>query len=110
MYVKRNESGRITAVSVVVEGDINEPIEPASAELAMFLDQHRPELQQSLEQSDLQMARVMEDVVNLLIDKAIIRFTDLPDAAQHKLMHRREMRGQFNAIEFLDDDEDDLGI
>ena len=42
--------------------------------------------------SDLAMSRVLEDLVDLLIHKGVIRFTDLPEAAQKKLMARNEAR------------------
>ena len=42
--------------------------------------------------SDLGMGRVVEDLVDLLIHKNVIRFTDLPDAAQKKLLARAEAR------------------
>jgi hypothetical protein len=66
-------------------------------------------VQQRLEQSDLQMARVMEDVINLLIDKSVIRFTDLPVAAQQKLLSRREVRDQVHD-NFVWSDDDHLSL
>lgn len=105
MYVKRDQAGRISAVSKqALEGF--EAIAADSPELVAFLMQLRPEVEQSLAESDLQMARVLEDVVGLLIDKSIIRFTDLPDAAQDKLLQRREMRGSFQAVSLLGDDDE----
>lgn len=109
MYVKRGPGGTIVAVSLEPDGEITEPVASDSAELALFLQGQESELRQSLAQSDLQMARVLEDTIHVLIDKGVIRFTDLPDAAQHKLMRRREIRGRFKAVDLLDDDED-LGI
>lgn len=109
MFVKRNAANEICAVSVEEEGAVNELLEDDSQELASFLDQHKPQVRQSLEHSDLQMTRVIDDLVNLLINKNIIQFTELPEAAQKKLMSRREMRGQFQAVSLLDD-EDDITI
>ncbi len=109
MFVKRNISGEICAVSIECEDGICETVDEASSELAEFLGHHKPDVKQSLEHSDLQMARVMEDVVHLLIDKNIIQFTELPIAAQQKLMSRREMRGKFQAINLLGDEES-LGL
>lgn len=43
-------------------------------------------------ESDLAMARVVEDLVDLLIAKGVIRFTDLPEPAQKKLLARSEAR------------------
>ena len=52
------------------------------------------------------MSRVLEDVINLLVDQGTIRFTDLPEAAQHKLLSRRELRGHRNGMNLLDEGDD----
>lgn len=109
MYVKRDDNGKIVALSVSQSEDISEPVATDSAELALFLEEQGTSLQQSLAESDLQMARVLEDTINLLIDKGIIRFTDLPEAAQHKLMLRREIRDRVQAVDLLDD-EGNIGL
>lgn len=54
--------------------------------------------------SDLGLVRVIEDLVDLLIDRAVIRFTDLPPAAQLKLMERRGAREAMQRLSLLDDD------
>jgi len=46
----------------------------------------------SLTQSDLALVRVLEDLIDTLIEKGLIQFTDLPPAAQAKLLNRRETR------------------
>jgi hypothetical protein len=35
---------------------------------------------------------VLEDVIDVLITRGVIQFTDLPEAAQSKLLERRETR------------------
>ena len=57
-----------------------------------------------LAESDQGMVRVVEDLVDLLINKDLIRFTDLPDAAQKKLLERRKLRRSVDALNLLDDD------
>ena len=51
--------------------------------------------------SDLGLARVLEDLIDLLIEKGAFRFTDLPDAAQQKLLARRGLRKEFAYVETL---------
>ncbi|WP_339899836.1 hypothetical protein [uncultured Gilvimarinus sp.] len=109
MFVKRDDSGAICAVSHQAIAGVSEPIADDADELANFLYASKPEAQRKLEQSDLQMARVMEDVVNLLIDKSIIRFTDLPLAAQQKLLSRRQVRDRVND-DFVWSDDDHLSL
>ena len=61
---------------------------PQCLEVILGLQDHR----RLLDESDLAMARVLEDVVGVLVDKGVLRFTDLPEAAQKKLLARSEAR------------------
>lgn len=106
MYIKRSENGVISAVSQNSTSDINEFIANDSIELQTYIQSLKPVQVASLEQSDQAMARVLEDVVNLLVDQGTIRFTDLPQAAQAKLLSRRELRGQRQGMDLLDDGDD----
>jgi hypothetical protein len=51
--------------------------------------------------SDAGMVRVLEDLINLLIDKGSIAVTDLPEAAQQKLLARGSLRHRFGYLETL---------
>ena len=106
MYIKRNENGAIGAVSQTAMQDCNEFIADDAVELKSYLSILKPAQVTSLEQSDQAMARVLEDVINLLVDQGTIRFTDLPQAAQSKLLSRRELRGQRQGMDLLDDGDD----
>ena len=48
-----------------------------------------------LSHTDDDMIRVVEDVIDLLIKKNLITLTDLPPAAQHKLVTRKRLRAKF---------------
>ena len=50
----------------------------------------------SLSQTDIGLARVLEDLIDVLITRGVIQFTDLPEAAQAKLLERRETRASLN--------------
>ena len=108
MYVKRNSNRDITAVS-------SEPMEgfeligESEIELTMFLDRARKKDSLDFINSDLEMSRVLEDVIDLLIDRQIIRFTDLPAQAQKKLNNRHHLRKRNSNLSLLDD-EDGLEI
>jgi len=106
MYIKRDKEGAITAVSQELTAEIKEPIDNDSQELHAYLQSLKPAQITSLEQTDQAMARVLEDVINLLVDQGTIRFTDLPEAAQTKLLSRRELRGQRQGMNLLDDGDD----
>ena len=45
-----------------------------------------------LSESDIGLARVLEDLIDVLITRGHIQFTDLPQAAQAKLLERRQTR------------------
>ena len=109
MFVKRNEKGEVVAISKIGEGDFTESLADDALEIAQFLKNEKSVEQLALEQTDQAMARVLEDVVSLLIEQGVIRFTDLPAMAQDKLLARRELRGKRQGIQLLDD-EDDLPL
>lgn len=107
MYVRRDGSGRITAASLEAEGAINERIDDGSAELLAFGQGAGSEA--TLTASDLRLVRVLEDIVDLLIERDVIRFTDLPEQAQQKLMERRSLRASLRSgLELLGAADDGL--
>lgn len=98
-YVTRDKQGLITSVSL-------EPLDGStgmaadSPELVEFMSRIGTE-HGTLLQSDLHLVRVLEDLINLLIDREVIRFTDLPLPAQDKLMARRSMRESLGGLDLL---------
>lgn len=106
MYIKRGIDGEITAVSKEFLNDFTDWLEDDDKELMDFLYSLKTSRQQDLEESDLTMVRVLEDVINLLIEQNIIRFTDLPQPAQVKLLSRRKLRESVNLL----DDEENLSV
>ncbi|MGL6215693.1 tryptophan synthase subunit beta like protein [Billgrantia desiderata] len=104
MYVKRNESGKIEQVSREATPDCKEFIEPNSAELLAFIGSDEAVQQAALRRSDLEFVRVLEDVIELLMSRGAISFTDLPSPAQEKLMARQSLRHRANRVELLSDD------
>jgi hypothetical protein len=69
-----------------------------------------PEAQQAeelLSQSDTAIARVLEDLIDVLITRGVIQFTDLPQAAQNKLLSRRQTRARLkDSLQLLPGDGD----
>ena len=58
-----------------------------------------------MRQSDIELSRVLEDLIDLLIDRGVIQFTDLPSPAQVKLLQRRLSRDQYaKRLDLLTDD------
>jgi len=101
-FVKRDSAGRIEAVSQARQAGFEEELEAQDAELHEFL---RTLDDNVLAETDLSFVRVLEDVIELLIDRNVIRFTDLPLPAQQKMLARQQLRDQLRpSLELIDDD------
>ena len=101
-YVMRNAAGKIIAVlSEEVEGA--DFVSPHDQELTNFLQTDSPEsrAQRELMESDLGIIRVLEDLIDILIERGHIMFTDFPEPAQRKLLARRGLRNQFSYMDDL---------
>lgn len=103
MYIKRDANGQIESVSQKPIAGFDEELPAGSAELKTFLG--TSEASKALSESDLDMVRVLEDLIDLLIDKNVIQFTELPEAAQKKLLSRVSVRSKMReALDLLGDD------
>ncbi len=105
-YVYRDSEGAIVAVyeQPVEGGDEVALDDPA---LKAFIQKNVPNaVVDDWVQSDLALARVMEDLIEILIDKKVLMFTDFPEGAQQKLLERRGFRKEFSYVEdlFVNDD------
>ena len=104
-YVLRRDDGQITAVSQELVGDLNwEAVAADSKEYLDYLDEELMK-EDRFRESDIQLARVLEDLISLLIDRDFIRFTDFPNAAQKKLIERQGFRAGKKNLNLLDDDD-----
>jgi len=63
-----------------------------------------------LSETDTGLARVLEDLIDVLITRGHIQFTDLPEAAQAKLLERRQTRASLSHRLDLLPDEGDGGL
>ncbi len=108
-YVHRDEKGTILAVyEDAIEG--TEEVEPTDPALVAFVQKNIPSTEPEGDewiQSDLALTRVMEDLIDILIDKKVIMFTDFPEGAQEKLLARRGFRKEFSYVENLFGDDED---
>jgi hypothetical protein len=105
-YVYKNSEGNVVAAS-------------ASANLGkgwVFMEDNAKEYIEFLEnslaegapfrESDLQLARVLEDLISMLIDRNLIHFTDFPEAAQRRLNDRQSMRKKSQLSKLIDENLD----
>lgn len=113
-FIIRDGSGAIASISRTAppEGE-PEIVDPTSPEVTAFLfdglDTDGPS--ENWISADLSLARVVEDVVDVLIKKKLIEITDFPIPAQQKLISRRGKRNGYSYITELfpaDDDDEEL--
>ncbi len=105
-YVFKNVQGNIVAVSTSENlGEGWELVDDNAKEYLTFLESSMAK-GAPFRQSDLQMARVVEDLISMLIDKNIIHFTDFPEAAQKRLNDRQSMRKTTQLSKLVDDSDD----
>ena len=102
-YVKRDSQQQIVAVSETpLEGF--ESVAEQDEALALFMA--RISHNRELSQTDLGFIRVVEDVIELLIAKNIILFTELPGPAQEKMLTRQRLRDAAKgSLDLLGDNE-----
>ncbi len=105
-YVYRDAQGAIAAVyDQPVDG--GEEVAVDDPALTAFIQKNLPTVpSDEWVQSDLALARVMEDLIEILIDKKVLMFTDFPEGAQKKLLERRGFRKEFSYVEGLFGDDE----
>lgn len=102
-YIKRDDKGGIVAVYRHSTEAGLEEVADDSQELREFLEITGLDTEANKEflDSDLSLARVLEDLIDVLIENKVMQFTDLPLAAQKKLLSRRGLRKEFTYVEDL---------
>lgn len=106
MYIKRNESGEVVQVSREATAECDEFVPPSSPELQSFVAGDDAE-NLALSKSDLAFVRVLEDVIDILMDKGVISYTDLPEPAQQKLLERQSLRRRRNSVGLMSEEDND---
>ncbi|MEW7312170.1 tryptophan synthase subunit beta [Buttiauxella gaviniae] len=113
-YIQRNDDGQLirvektpfTGMTGEIFSDTPEITAWNNARNVVDESLHHKEL---LQRSDLEMVRVLDDLIFLLIQKGVITITDLPPMAQVKLMNRAHARQGLGGLEDLLNS-DDQGI
>ncbi|MET0103385.1 MAG: hypothetical protein ABW078_16775 [Sedimenticola sp.] len=96
-FIQRDPAGNIIALFDSSRPGAEEELPPSDDEVLAFLlkDQSEDETKAYLSRTDTEMVRVVEDLIDLLIDKNLILLTDLPAAVQNKLHTRKQLRSKF---------------
>ncbi len=103
-FVQRNEQGEVIAVSATGGPGFDEELASDDLEITTFIAT-MGDSESLLSASDLDLVRVLEDVVELLISKGVILFTELPESAQGKILRRQQLRTEIGAnLDLIGDD------
>jgi hypothetical protein len=108
----RNAEGRIETLTrqalsvekIKLEGW--QAVSISDAEVQVFTQEVSSQTE-ALKLSDSGLVRVVEDLIDVLINRGVFLFTDLPEAVQFKLMERRQTRASMGhrlQPTLLDDD------
>lgn len=89
-YVRRDSDGRLIALLQTPEVDAQEFLPLHATEIAEFLGESVDATLFGKLDDDL--IRVVEDLIDVLINTNVIRLTDLPEAAREKLLSRKRFR------------------
>lgn len=94
LCIERDKDGHIAAIRRSEAKPGQESVSLLDEEvLAFFRSSGEMEtLTHLLALSDMSIVRVLEDLVDLLIEKKIILFTELPPEAQEKIRVRQQLR------------------
>ena len=111
-FVRRDADGVIDAVFANAEGDAQEELPHGHPELLQYLGIDAKSIIDADEwlRADLALARVIEDLITILMEKGVVSFTDLPAGAQEKIIARQGQRSEVSYVASLfgNDDENFL--
>ncbi len=109
-YVARDPNGHITAIYSSPTEGTTEQLSLTHPEVREFLSQcDSPDsLDTALRESDLGMGRVTEDLIDILLNKGVFLFLELPPEVREKYTARGALRGRLSGLSGLIDD--DTGI
>ena len=109
-YVQRDAQGALVRVEAAAFTESTETLPADHHEIqAWYANEVVETSLAQLKQSDLEMIRVLDDLIQVLTAKGVIRITDLPPAAQVKVMERTQARTALGGLsELINDDESGL--
>ncbi|MFN7901599.1 MAG: hypothetical protein ACK5O1_02050 [Holosporales bacterium] len=105
-YVARDSKGHIKAVYARRSPIAEERLAADAPELYRFFERTGKiqEARRKLEDSDPMMARILEDLISILVTKNIISYSELSEKAQRKLLQRKSLRWE------MDNSNSDLSV
>lgn len=93
-YVHRNALGDIESLHRAATLDATEYLDASSGELQRFLNRGDHDHSSVYAELDRDFVRVLEDLIDVLLDRGMLRITDFPPAAQARLFARKDQRAR----------------
>jgi hypothetical protein len=98
-YVSRDASGLVTGIFLKSQPNVTEFLPNDHPDILRFFGGVLPQnitnnALMDLTQSDIDFIRVIEDLVDILVNKNVITFTDLPPKVREKIVNRLDARGR----------------
>lgn len=110
MYISRDEQGHIVRASREPTEECREFVPSHAPELKAFMAEDEDYVTVDLSKTDLAFIRVLEDLLDVLMNKGVISLTELPEAAQDKIMKRQSLRRRLNGLDLVSGQDGDEGI
>lgn len=109
-YISRDENGKIDALLDKAQDPKLEFLPINHPEVLLFISQSgfSDPAKIALSASDHEAVRVIEDLINVLVEKQIILHTDLPKVARQKLQFRNQLRENPESLDNLIVDDNDI--
>ena len=112
VYVQRDAKGHLMRVEQQPFTEMSGSLSAEDKELQTWLSAREDVHMRlaTLKSSDLELVRVLEDLVEVLVSRGVIRYTDLPEAARNKLYARADARAKLGGLSGLLGDEEERFI
>jgi len=109
-YITRNKKGEIVELHNLSDNGEGNWIEPGNPEVLDFIEriETTEQARLALTSTDYEMVRVVEDLIDMLMERQIFIFTELPEPVQAKLNVRKQLRKNMNSLENLINEDDTI--
>jgi hypothetical protein len=106
-YISRNDEGVIIEIHQSPPKENATWLEMNAPEMVEFLQQIETmsQARQVLSHTDTEMVRIIEDLIDILVEKQCFTYTELPEAVQKKLGTRKKIRDDMQVLDNLIDDD-----
>jgi len=100
-YITRNNNGEIVEIHNSPDKEHAIWIDPSNPEVLDFIKriETSEKARQALSSTDYEMVRVVEDLIDMLMERQIFIFTELPEPVQAKLNARKQLRKDMGPLE-----------